>query len=65
MQGEITIDYEAEVDDNDEAVYRQGDVSPLQVISVQYPNFVVMSTERCVCSLFWTYQNTSTTYLRG
>ncbi len=27
MQGEITIDYEAEVDDIDEVVYRQGNVS--------------------------------------
>ena len=28
-QGEITLKYEAEVDDNVEAVYRQGDVSTL------------------------------------
>lgn len=29
MQGDITLEYEAEVDDNDEAVFRQGDVSTL------------------------------------
>ena len=29
MQGDITLEYEAEVDDNEEAVFRRGDVSTL------------------------------------
>lgn len=42
LQGEITIDYEAEVDDNDEALYRRGDVSPLQLYWIHLQHGVCM-----------------------
>jgi hypothetical protein len=40
------MDYEAEVDDNDEAVCREGDVSPVQLS--QHPNPIATCAELSV-----------------